>query len=29
VNGRRHNIDGIGRDANDDNTLWLSVFFGF
>jgi hypothetical protein len=29
VNGRRHNIDGIGRSASDDNTLWLSVFFGF
>jgi hypothetical protein len=29
VNGRRHNIDGIGRNASDDNTLWLSVFFGF
>jgi hypothetical protein len=29
VNGRRNNIDGIGRTASDDNTLWLSVFFGF
>ena len=25
----RHNIDGIGRNASDNNTLWLSVFFAF
>jgi hypothetical protein len=29
VNGRRHNIDGIGRSASEDNTLWLSMFYGF
>ncbi len=28
-NGLRHNIDGIGRNASDNNTLWLSVFFAF
>jgi hypothetical protein len=28
-NGLRHDIDGMGRNASDNNTLWLSVFFGF
>ena len=28
-NGLRHNIDGIGRNASDNNTLWLSLFFAF
>lgn len=28
-NGLRHNVDGIGRNASDNNTLWLSVFFAF
>ncbi len=28
-NGLRHNIDGLGRNASDNNTLWLSVFFAF
>jgi len=28
-NGLRRNIDGIGRNASDNNTLWLSVFFAF
>jgi hypothetical protein len=28
-NGLRHNIDGIGRNASDNNTLWVSVFFAF
>jgi hypothetical protein len=28
-NGLRHNIDGMGRNASDNNTLWLSVFFAF
>ena len=28
-NGLRHNIDGIGRNASDNNTFWLSVFFAF
>jgi hypothetical protein len=28
-NGLRHNIDGLGRNASDNNTLWLSVFFGY
>jgi hypothetical protein len=28
-NGLRHDIDGIGRNASDNNTLWLSVFFAF
>jgi hypothetical protein len=27
--GLRKNIDGIGRSASDNNTLWLSVFFAF
>ena len=27
--GLRHNIDGLGRNASDNNTLWLSVFFAF
>jgi hypothetical protein len=26
-NGLRHNIDGMGRNASDNNALWLSVFF--
>ena len=29
LNGLRHNVDGMGRNASDDNTLWLSVFFAF
>ncbi|MBV8550354.1 MAG: hypothetical protein JOY54_03570 [Acidobacteriaceae bacterium] len=29
LNGLRHNVDGIGRNASDNNTLWLSVFFAF
>ncbi|MDQ2777512.1 MAG: hypothetical protein M3Y57_21745 [Acidobacteriota bacterium] len=28
-NGLRNNIDGIGRKASDNNTLWLSVFCAF
>ena len=28
-NGVSHNIDGMGRNASDNNTLWLSVFFAF
>lgn len=28
-NGLRHNIDGMGRNARDNNTLWLTVFFAF
>jgi hypothetical protein len=28
-NGLRHNIDGLGRNASDNNTLWVSAFFGF
>jgi hypothetical protein len=28
-NGLRHNIDGLGRSASDNNTLGLSVFFAF
>lgn len=28
-NGLRRNIDGLGRSASDNNTLWLSVFFAF
>jgi hypothetical protein len=28
-NGLRHNIDGMGRNASDNNTLWLSAFFAF
>ncbi|MGA7415872.1 MAG: hypothetical protein WBW33_35700 [Bryobacteraceae bacterium] len=28
-NGRRYNIDGMGRNARDNNTFWLSVFFAF
>ena len=28
-NGLKHNIDGLGRNASDNNTLWLSVFFAF
>ncbi len=28
-NGVRHNIDGLGRNAIDNNTLWLSAFFAF
>jgi hypothetical protein len=28
-NGLRHNIDGIGRSASDNNTLWLTAFFAF
>lgn len=28
-NGLRHNVDGNGRNASDNNTLWLSVFFAF
>jgi hypothetical protein len=28
-NGLRQNIDGIGRNASDNNTLWLSAFFAF
>jgi hypothetical protein len=28
-NGLRHNIDGLGRNASDNNTLWVSVFFAF
>ena len=28
-NGLRHDIDGMGRSASDNNTLWLSIFFGF
>jgi hypothetical protein len=28
-NGLQHNIDGLGRNATDNNTLWLSVFFAF
>jgi hypothetical protein len=27
--GLRHNIDGIGRNASDNNTLWLTLFFAF
>ena len=27
--GLRHDIDGMGRNASDNNTLWLSVFFAF
>jgi hypothetical protein len=27
--GLRHNIDGMGRSASDNNTLWLSLFFAF
>ena len=27
--GLRHNIDGLGRTAADNNTLWLSVFYAF
>jgi hypothetical protein len=28
-NGLRHNVDGNGRSASDNNSLWLSVFFAF
>jgi len=28
-NGASHNYDGFGRNASDNNTLWLSVFFAF
>lgn len=28
-NGVRHNIDGMGRNASDNNTFWLTVFFAF
>jgi hypothetical protein len=28
-NGLRKNIDGMGRNATDNNTFWLSVFFAF
>ncbi|MBV8549915.1 MAG: hypothetical protein JOY54_01350 [Acidobacteriaceae bacterium] len=28
-NGLKNNIDGMGRTATDNNTLWLSVFFAF
>jgi hypothetical protein len=28
-NGVSRNIDGMGRNASDNNTLWLSVFFAF
>ena len=28
-NGLEKNIDGLGRHASDNNTLWLSVFFAF
>jgi hypothetical protein len=28
-NGVSHNVDGMGRNASDNNTLWLSVFFAF
>jgi len=28
-NGLQHNIDGIGRSASDNNTIWLSLFFAF
>lgn len=28
-NGLKSNIDGLGRTATDNNTIWLSVFFAF
>lgn len=28
-NGLRRNVDGMGRSASDNNTLWLNVFFAF
>jgi hypothetical protein len=28
-NGLKNNIDGLGRGASDNNTLWLTVFFAF
>ena len=28
-NGLTNNIDGLGRNASDNNTLWLTVFFAF
>jgi hypothetical protein len=28
-NGLENNIDGLGRKASDNNTLWLNVFFAF
>ena len=28
-NGLSNNIDGLGRSASDNNTLWLTVFFAF
>lgn len=28
-NGLKNNIDGLGRNASDNNTLWLTVFFAF
>ncbi len=28
-NGLQHNIDGMGRNASDNNTLWVSVFYAF
>lgn len=28
-NGLKSNIDGLGRSATDNNTIWLSVFFAF
>jgi len=28
-NGLRHNIDGLGRSASDNNTFWVSVNFAF
>jgi hypothetical protein len=28
-NGLRRNIDGMGRNASDNNTLWVSVFYAF
>ena len=29
LNGLRHNVDGSGRDATDNNTAWVSIFFAF